>query len=70
MKRHVVQELGILTNSIENLSKDIINSCYRSDNSISTLGLMQAKIKSQILVKKLQELQKLSTYINRLKSID
>ncbi len=70
MQRNVYEELSVITESIKNLNADILQSLYLPNGKISKTGALQSKIKSQILVKKLQALQKLLTYINSLKYLD
>ena len=64
------EELSVVTESIKNLSSDVLQSLYNTEGKISKMGAAQSKIKSQILVKKLHALQKLLTYISTLKYID
>jgi len=70
MKRNMYEELSVVTESIKNLSSDVLQSLYNTEGKISKMGAAQSKIKSQILVKKLHALQKLLTYISTLKYID
>ena len=70
MKRNMYEELSVVTESIKNLSSDVLQSLYNADGKISKIGAAQSKIKSQILVKKLHALQKLLSYISTLKYID
>lgn len=68
--RNTIEDLEALTKNINTISNDIINECFLQDGKVSKVGLKRAKVMSQNLIKKLRDLQKLASYIDRLKSTD